>query len=261
MESDVAMEVAGTIRENLKKSLSGLRVSSPLDAQKKVEAALQSAILGVLSDKVFDFDRFILEAKKPAVIMFVGVNGTGKTTVVARLAHRLRENGYSSVVAASDTFRAGAIEQLEKHADNLAIKIVRHEAGGDPAAVAYDAIEHAKSRSKDVVLIDTAGRMQTNTNLMDEMKKIKRVSKPDLVVFVGDALAGNDAVEQARKFDAAVGIGCVMLTKVDTDSKGGAAISIAHAVGKPVAFLGVGQDYKDLIPFDPQWLVGRIFEN
>ncbi|HWH07881.1 MAG TPA: hypothetical protein VNX21_01690, partial [Candidatus Thermoplasmatota archaeon] len=132
--------------------------------------------------------------------------------------------------------------------------------GGDPAAVAYDAVEHAKARKKDVVLLDTAGRMQTNTNLMDEMKKIKRVAKPDLIVFVGDSLAGNDAVEQAQKFNEAVGIDAVILTKVDTDAKGGAALSIAKAVGRPILFLGVGQEYGDIVPYDPQWMVDRIFE-
>jgi fused signal recognition particle receptor len=163
-------------------------------------------------------------------------------------------------MAAGDTFRAGAIAQLEKHADKLGVKLIKHDSGADPAAVAYDAIEHAKGRMKDVVLLDTAGRMQTNSNLMDEMKKIKRVAKPDLVVFVGDALAGNDAVEQAVQFDKAVNIDAVILTKVDTDAKGGAALSIAKAVGKPVLFLGVGQEYGDVVPYDPQWMVDRIFE-
>ncbi|MCA1813367.1 MAG: signal recognition particle-docking protein FtsY, partial [Halobacteriales archaeon] len=202
---------------------------------------------------------FVLDAKKPVKVMFVGVNGTGKTTTIARLAHRLKQNGYTSVLAAGDTFRAGAIEQISLHSDRLGLTIVKHNAGADPAAVAHDAIQHALSRRKDVVLIDTAGRMQTNLNLMAEMKKIHRVAKPDLVIFVGDALAGNDAVEQAKKFDEAIGIDAAILTKVDTDSKGGAALSIAHAVGKPILFLGVGQDYDDLIPFDPDWVVARIF--
>ena len=257
LEADVALPVVETIKEGFKKRLATVDPGGNL--QRAVEEALKETLLELLSKQTFDFDQFVLEHEKPVVLMFVGVNGTGKTTQIAKVAQRLRGNGYSSVLAAGDTFRAGAIEQIEKHSERLNMKVVKHVAGADPAAVAYDAIQHAKSRKKDVVLIDTAGRMQTNLNLMDEMKKIKRVAKPHLVVFVGDALAGNDAVEQARKFDEAVGIGCVFLTKVDTDAKGGAALSIANAVGKPVAFLGVGQEYEDLIPFDPAWVVDRIF--
>ena len=164
------------------------------------------------------------------------------------------------MISASDTFRAGAIEQLEKHANKLGIKLIKDKAGSDPAAIAFDSIEHAKARHKEVVLIDTAGRMQTNTNLMDEMKKIKRVSKPDMIIFVGDSLAGNDVVEQAIQFDKVVGIDAAILTKLDADAKGGAALSIAYAVGKPILFFSVGQRYGDLVPFNPEWLVDRIFE-
>ena len=196
---------------------------------------------------------------KPVVLMFVGVNGTGKTTAIARIAHRYKQKGYSLVLAAGDTFRAGAIEQLTIHSERLGIKIIKHKAGSDPAAVAYDAVEHAKARYKDIVLIDTAGRMQTNVNLMDEMKKIQRIARPHQVVFVGDSLAGNDAVEQARKFEEAVGIDFAILTKIDADAKGGAALSIAHAVGKPIAFVGTGQGYNDLEVFDPDWMVDRLF--
>jgi fused signal recognition particle receptor len=165
----------------------------------------------------------------------------------------------SCVIAAADTFRAGAIEQLERHSEKLKVKLIKHQAGADPAAVAFDAIEHAKARRKDVVLVDTAGRMHSNINLMDEMKKIKRVAPPHMIIFVGDALSGNDTVIQARKFDETVGIDCAILTKIDADAKGGAALSIAHAVGKPIAFIGVGQEYDDLISFNPKWMVERLF--
>ena len=195
----------------------------------------------------------------PLVVAFVGVNGTGKTTAIARLAHWLQAQGRSVVLAAADTFRAGAIEQLEVHANKLGCKFIAHQAGGDPAAVAFDAVAHAKAKHRDVVLIDTAGRMQTNTNLMDEMAKIQRVAKPDLIMFVGDALAGNDAIEQARQFHATVGSDAVILTKLDVDAKGGAALSIASAIGRPIAFVGIGQDYEDLMPFDAAWVVERIF--
>jgi fused signal recognition particle receptor len=263
LESDVALPVVEEIKETLKKNLLDVRVASPDDVPAAVEQALRDALLKALSVEPIDFDSWVLEktmAKKPVVVMFVGVNGTGKTTSIGRIAYRLKENGYTSVMAAGDTFRAGAITQLEKHAEKVGVTLIKTQSGGDPAAVAFDAIEHAKGRMKDVVLLDTAGRMQTNTNLMDEMKKIKRVAKPDLIVFVGDSLAGNDAIEQATQFDKAVGIDAVILTKVDTDAKGGAALSIAKAVGKPILFLGVGQEYGDIVPYDPQWMVDRIFE-
>jgi len=191
--------------------------------------------------------------------MFLGINGTGKTTAIAKLTKRLQGQGLSVVLSASDTFRAGAIEQITIHADRLGSKVIKHQAGGDPAAVAYDALEHAKARKRDVVLVDTAGRMQTNANLMDEMKKIKRVVKPHLTVFVGDSLAGNDAIEQARTFEKEIGIDAVILTKIDADAKGGAALSIAHSIKKPIAFLCNGQGYDDIIKFDSQWMVDRLF--
>jgi fused signal recognition particle receptor len=164
----------------------------------------------------------------------VGVNGTGKTTTIAKIARLLQRHGKSCVIAASDTFRAGAIEQLEKHASRLGVRVIKHARGSDPAAVAYDAVEHARARGKDVVLIDTAGRMETNVNLMDEMRKIARVARPDLVVYVGDALTGNAALEQAVRFHEATPIDGVILTKMDADAKGGSVISICHAIGRPV---------------------------
>ncbi len=213
----------------------------------------------VLADQRFSLSERIKAKEPPFVIMFVGINGTGKTTVIAKLTSRLQKHGLSCVLAAADTFRAGAIEQLTLHSEKLGCRIIKHQAGGDPAAVAYDAVEHAKARKKDVVLIDTAGRMQTNTNLMDEMKKIRRVAKPDLVVFVGDSLAGSDAVEQAKRFDAAVGIDGVVLTKIDADAKGGAALSIAKTIGKPIIYVSYGQEYDEFMRFDADWMVARIF--
>jgi len=259
LESDVALPVADEIKEELKRELVGRRIRRDVDLEDFVEEALREAIRKVLAVEPVDLDAYVESHPKPVVLMFVGVNGTGKTTTIARIAHRLKKRGLSVVLAAGDTFRAGAIEQVEVHGERLGLKVIKHQAGADPAAVAYDAVEHARARSKDVVLIDTAGRMQTNINLMDEMKKIKRIARPDLVIFVGDALAGNDAVEQARAFEAAVGIDMAILTKIDADAKGGAALSIAHAVGRPIAFVGVGQGYDDLQTFDPDWMVDRLF--
>ncbi len=261
LEADVAADVAHELRDHMEKRLPHVRVKDKHEVPIAIESELKTAIRNVLEGGSFAFDDWVLTNtdKAPLSVMFVGVNGTGKTTTIARIAHRMKELGFGIALAAGDTYRAGAIEQLEKHGDNLGLRVIKHEAGADPAAISYDAIEHAKARRKELVLIDTAGRMQTDSNLMEEVKKIDRVADPDLTVFVGDSLAGNDAIDQARKFDEAVGVDCCVLTKVDTDAKGGAALSIARAVGKPVAFLGVGQEYDDLIPFDPDWLIERIF--
>ena len=258
IEADVAVDVIEKIKEDLKKELVGKKVKLRADIGKIVEDTLKKSLRDVLSQN-FDFDEFARNCEKPCVIMFLGVNGTGKTTVIAKLAKYLMDRGYSVVIAASDTFRAGAIEQISIHGENLGVKVIKHQAGGDPAAVAYDAIEHAKAKHRDFVLIDTAGRMQTNRNLMDEMKKIKRVAKPHLTIFVGDSLAGNDAIEQAKTFDQEVGVDAVILTKIDADAKGGAAISIAYEIDKPIIFLGTGQNYEDLMKFDVDWFINRIF--
>jgi len=260
MEADVAMPVADEIKEHVRLNLTGKKYSRDRSLEEVVEISVRDAIRSVLKLNEFDFDGWIETREKPAVIMFIGINGTGKTTAIAKIADRLIKNGKTVVLAAGDTFRAGAIEQLTIHADNLGCKIVKHSADSDPAAVAFDAIEHAKAKRRDAVLIDTAGRMQTNNNLLDEMKKIVRVAKPDLKIFVGDSLAGNDATIQASKFDEAVGIDAVILTKIDADSKGGAALSIAHTIGKPIAFVSDGQEYDRLIKFDADWMVSRLFD-
>lgn len=259
LEADVALPVVEEIKKSVRGDLLGKRVDKRYDLSTAVEMALKGSIEKVLKESEFDFDAFVASKQRPVIIMFVGINGTGKTTAIAKIAYRLQKAGMSSVLSASDTFRAGAIEQLSIHGERLNARVVKHKAGSDPAAVAFDAVEHAKARERDAVLIDTAGRMQTNVNLMDEMKKIKRVVKPDLIVFVGDALAGNDAVEQAKTFDAEVGIDAVILTKIDADAKGGAALSIAQAVHKPIAFVSTGQDYESLVKFEGKWMVDRLF--
>jgi len=260
MESDVAVEVIDALKAQLRTELLGKRVKRSADFQLAINQAIKSSLQKVLTTSTLDFDDYIEKHAKPVVLMFVGVNGTGKTTAIAKIAHRLMARKKTIVLAAGDTFRAGAIEQLTIHSEKLGVKIIKHQAGADSSAVAYDAIEHAKARFKDVVLIDTAGRMQTNTNLMDEMKKLKRIAQPDLVIFVGDSLAGNDAVEQASKFNEAVGIDAVILTKIDADAKGGAALSISHAVGKPIIFVSTGQEYDQIAVFDAKWMIDRIFE-
>jgi fused signal recognition particle receptor len=260
LESDVAYTVVEEIILGVRDNLVNKKYGRQYTLEQVVETAGKDSVKHVLKVNEFDFDGWFEKQQKPVVMMFVGINGTGKTTAIAKIAKRLKDDEKSVVIAACDTFRAGAIEQLSIHADRLGVKIVKQGQDADPSAVAFDAIEHAKSKGKDAVLLDTAGRMQTNNNLIDEMKKIARVSKPALKIFVGDALAGNDAIEQAKVFDAAIGIDAIILTKIDTDAKGGAALSIAHTIGKPIAFVSDGQGYDDIQVFDSQWMLERLFE-
>jgi fused signal recognition particle receptor len=258
LESDVAYSVIESIKKDIKEEIRHVPIERGKIGE-VVENVLKNAIIHVLKSGEIDFNDFIENSKKPVVIMFIGVNGSGKTLSIGKIATMLKKMGYSCVMAAGDTFRAGAIEQLSIHGDKVGVKVIKHGPGADPAAVAFDAIDHARAKHKDVVLLDTAGRVQTNINLMDEMAKIKRVAKPDMIIFVGDALSGNDAVEQAKRFNEVVGIDGVILTKVDTDAKGGSALSVAYTIGKPLLFVGTGQGYKDQIPFDPQWMIDNIF--
>lgn len=260
LESDVAVSVSEEIVSIVKNDLVGKKRRWRADTGSIVEEALRNGLLTVLDVDGVDFDEFVSHSLKPVTIIFTGINGTGKTTTIAKIAHRLNNLGYSVVLAAGDTYRAGAIEQIERHAENLGLKLIKHQQGADPAAVIYDAVEYARARHRDVVLADTAGRMHTNVNLMNQLKKIDRVIKADMVIFVDEAIAGNDAVERAIQFNSAMPISGSILTKVDADAKGGAAISIAHTIGKPILFLGIGQKYEDLEKFDPQWLVGKLLE-
>ena len=262
LEGDVAIDVANEVVESVKENLVGQNIKRSNDVEEYTYKALQKAIAKIINVDGKSMTEMLedkVKEGKPLVVMLVGINGTGKTTTIGKLANYYVKKGYTPVIAASDTFRAGAIEQVTHHADNVGVKIIKHQKGSDPAAVAYDAVEHANAQNKELVLIDTAGRMQTNTNLMDEMKKIKRIAKPDLVVFVGDALTGNDATEQARKFNEAIDIDGVILTKADADSKGGAALSIGYIIKKPILFLGMGQSYDDIKEYDADWMLEQIF--
>ncbi|MBQ9161076.1 MAG: signal recognition particle-docking protein FtsY [Methanobrevibacter sp.] len=262
LQGDVAMEVATEVVESVKESLVGKKIKRSNDITEYTFIALRDAVAEIIDIPGKSMTEMIEDKKaagEPLIVMFVGINGTGKTTTIGKLANYYLKKGYTPVIAASDTFRAGAIEQVTHHADNVGVKIIKHQKGSDPAAVAFDAVEHAKAQGKELVLIDTAGRMQTNTNLMDEMKKIKRVSKPDLVIFVGDALTGNDATEQAKKFNEAIDIDGVILTKADADSKGGASLSIGYVIQKPIMFLGVGQGYDDIKEYDAEWMLNQLF--
>lgn len=261
-ENDVAFPVADKICDELEKRLTGVQVKRLEDRKKIVEDNLRAVLLEVMQTKNnIDLLKLITskrEKKDPFAIMFVGINGTGKTTTIAKVAHFLHDKGYSVVLAGADTYRAGSIEQLEEHGRRLGMRVIKHTYGADPAAVAFDAISHAKAHGVNVVLIDTAGRMQTNQNLMNELIKVKRVVKPDLTIFTVDSLIGNDAVMQAEEFNAAVGIDATILTKVDADVKGGSSLSVTYVTQKPILFIGVGQSYKDLELFNPEKFVNMI---
>ena len=256
LENNVAVEVIEKIKQDLKKDLVDKLIPRK-NLQEQIIDSLRKSI-----ESLFDVEKIDLikeaKKKKPYIVAIIGINGSGKTTTLAKIVHLLKKNKLEPVVAACDTFRAAAIQQLEENTAKLGVKLIKQDYGSDPAAVAYDAIEHAKSRGKDVVLIDTAGRLHSDKNLMQELEKIIRISKPDLKIFVGESIAGNDVVEQVNYFNDKVGIDAIILSKADTDEKGGAAISVSYVSGKPIMFLGTGQGYDDLEEFDKKKLMKQI---
>ncbi|MCK4318355.1 signal recognition particle-docking protein FtsY [Candidatus Bathyarchaeota archaeon] len=263
--NDVSVEVAEKVCSELKERLLGEDVPRFGDKSKLIHDSLKASLESVMNGSgSMDLLKLVSEAKtrgEPFVVMFVGINGTGKTTTIAKMSRLLMDEGFTVVLASADTYRAGAIEQLEEHGRRLGVRVIRHRYGSDAAAVGFDAVEHAKAQGVDVVLIDTAGRMQTNRNLMDELQKMKRVVQPDLTIMILDSLIGNDATEQAMTFNEQVGFDAAVLTKVDADAKGGSSLSVSYLTGKPVIYVGVGQEYKDLQPFDVEWFAERLLEN
>jgi fused signal recognition particle receptor len=267
MENDVAHEIVDEMTSKIKTEILDLKRERNENSDEVITTKLYSFLheLFLSTNTKTDIIQSILEKKKskagPYSIIFLGINGTGKTTTIAKFCKLLRDRGISVVLAAADTHRAGAIEQITHHGNNLNVKVISQRYGADPSAVARDALEHAKKNYIDVVLIDTAGRMQTSKNLMEEVSKIIRVTKPDMKIFVGDSLAGNDTVNQAREFFQYTKYDGSILTKSDADSKGGAAISIAYLTHKPILYLGIGQGYGDLEEFDHDRFLDSIFKD
>ena len=264
IENDVAVPVADYICGEMEKRLEGVQVKRLEDRKEIVKTNLHEVLLEILTTReeisLLENVERKRKTKEPYSILFVGINGTGKTTSIAKVAKFLMKKGYSVVLACSDTYRAGSIEQLEEHAKRLGVRMIKHKYGADPAAVAYDAISHGKARGINVVLIDTAGRIQTDRNLMGELGKIKRVIDPDVTILTVDALTGNDAVLQAEEFHKTVGIDGTILTKVDADVKGGAALSVTYVTRKPIVFIGTGQTYEDLQDFNPERFTQMILK-
>lgn len=258
LENNVAFEVIEKIKNDLRNELVNTKVIRG-QIEDVIESTLKRSIEELFDVEQIDLLQEIKNKKdKPFVIVFVGINGTGKTTTIAKIVNLFKKNKLTCCIAASDTFRAAAIQQLEEHANNLNVRMIKHDYGSDPAAVAFDAVHYAKAHDLDVVLVDTAGRLHSNVNLMDELKKIIRVVKPDMKIFIGDSLTGNDCVEQSTEFNNAVSIDAIILAKADADEKGGAALSVSYMTKKPIIYLGVGQGYDDLEDFDKTKLLERI---
>ncbi len=256
LENNVALEVVDKIKENLLKDLEGIEVKKG-----EIEKTIAETLKKSISDALLDSPNLIKEIKEKEgvyTIVFFGINGSGKTTSIAKLASKLQKEKISCVFAAADTFRAAAIQQLEKHGENLKIPVIKQDYGSDPAAVAFDAKRYAEKNKIKCVLIDTAGRMYTKDNLIKQMEKIIRVSQPDKKIFVGESITGNDMVEQAKTFNEAVEIDGIILSKADVDEKGGTALSISQVTGKPIYFLGVGQNYEDLQEFKKETILKNL---
>jgi len=257
LENNVAYEVAEVIIFKLKQKIVGKEILRK-ELENEIRDSLRDTIEGVLLNPFNIIDKVLEKGEKPYTIMFCGINGTGKTTTIAKIANMLKEKHLTCVIAAGDTFRAASIEQIKQHGDNLGIKVIAHDYGSDPASVGFDAVSYAKKNSIDVVLIDTAGRMHTEKNLLKEIEKISRVCKPDLKIFVGEAITGNDSIEQIRAFDTAIGIDAIILSKADTDEKGGTSLSVGHVTRKPILYLGTGQRYTDLELFDKRKFTEKL---
>ncbi len=260
IQSDVALSVAEAICDDLREKLSGQEVKRT-KVKDIIKESFRYTVKDMLSQDTPDLVEEVKEEEGATLVLFLGFNGSGKTSTLVKFASMLKNEGMDPVLAAGDTYRAASIEQLEKHGEELDLKVIKHDYGSDAAAVIYDAVEHAKSGGKDAVLADTAGRSHSNANLMDELKKICSVNDPDRKILVIDSLTGNDAVDQAVKFEEAVGIDGVILTKMDVNEKGGASLSVASSVDKPIFYIGVGQEYDDLERFDAEEISKRILSD
>jgi len=250
LENNVALEVTEKIIQELKEKIINKEFN-----KKEIEIEIKNALKEIINNILIEPFNLIKEIKSknsPYIILFCGINGTGKTTTIAKIAHLLKENNLTSVLSASDTFRAASIEQLKEHSEKLNVKIISHTYQSDPAAVGFDAISYAKKNKINVVLIDTAGRMHTNKNLMKEIEKISKVCSPDKKIFIGESITGNDSIEQIKEFDKSIKIDGIILSKADIDEKGGTALSLGYITKKPILFLGTGQEYKDISPFDKE---------
>ncbi len=266
LESDVSYETTEAFLESLKANLKQTKVDSR-NINKELVELVRKSLFDILSKSGngINVTNFVKEklnsGNGPVKILFLGPNGTGKTTTMAKIAHKFKQEGISSVLSASDTFRAAAIEQTEHHANKVGVPVIKSKYGADPASIAFDAVAYAKAHNIQTVLIDSAGRQETNKNLINEMQKMIRVAKPDLIIFVGESIAGNQLSEQIKEFGKFLKIDGIILTKLDADVKGGNAISIAYTTGIPLLYFGTGESYEALVPYTPEFIVDAIMPN
>ncbi len=260
LENNVAFPVAEKIISELKS-----KIVNQEFLKKEVEGQIKDSLKDIIEDiliEPFDLVEMIKKKnekeKNPYVILFCGINGSGKTTTIAKVAENLKSRGVSVILAAGDTFRAASIEQLKMHGEKIGVNVISHDYGSDPASVGFDTIKYAKKNFIECVLIDTAGRMHTAKNLLREMEKIVRVCEPDLKIFVGESITGNDAIEQASSFNSTIGIDAIVLTKADIDEKGGTSLSVGYVVKKPILYLGTGQNYGEIEVFDKKKFIERL---
>lgn len=257
LEADVEQDTAAEICAEIKKELAGKKIATGKQLNELVKEEIKKILQKMMGVEKIDLNSR-MQKKKPFVMLFLGPNGAGKTTTIAKLTFLLQSRGKSVIWAAADTFRAASIEQLEKHSEKLKVRVIKHNYGADPAAVAFDAVKAAEAGKIDVVLIDSAGRQETNRNLMEELKKIVRVAKPDLKIYVGESFTGQALLQQASEFNEALGLDGFVLTKIDCDVKGGTTISLLYKLKKPILFVGTGQEYRDLQEFDSEFVLGKI---
>lgn len=258
ISADVDRDVAEYIVEETKKRIDGQKVGMISSKKEFIQDQLKRSVSDVLCDAQADFDTVVKEADKPFTLLFTGVNGVGKTTTIAKLAQRYTQIGYSVVVASGDTYRAGANEQLKNHCKKIDIPVISHERGGDPTAVAYDAVEHAEANNIDIVLIDTAGRLHTSEDLMKQLEKMNRVVDPERTILVDSSTAGQDALMRAKEFNESLDLDGLVLTKTDAVGSGGALLSIPYSIGLPILYIGTGERYEDLQQLDPDEIVETL---
>lgn len=265
VQSDVNYSVAEKIVDSIRRNIVGAKISSD-DLENGINSILKNSIMEILNrnpgvDVLEGARGKIARGEKPYKILFIGPNGAGKTTTIGKMARMFLTNNMSCVLSASDTFRAAAIEQTAYHANKLGVSVIKGIYGADPSSIAFDAVAYARAKGIDVVLIDSAGRQETNKNLIEEVKKMHRIAKPDLTVFVGESIAGNALLDQVRTFDQSVKLDGIILTKLDCDAKGGNSLSILSETTIPVLFFGVGEAYNALIPYRPELIIENIFSS
>ncbi len=256
LEADVEQNTAEKICEEIKKNFVGKKFAKK-DLNDFLKTEIKKILKNLMQTEKIDFLKKVSE-KKPFVVLMLGPNGAGKTTTIAKLASFLQKNNKTVLLAAADTFRAASIEQLEKHASNLNVKVIKQNYGSDPTAVAFDSVSAAKAKGIDVVLIDSAGRQETNKNLLGELQKIVRVIKPDLKLYVGESYSGQALLQQASEFDKQLNLDGFILTKLDVDPKGGTTISLLYNLKKPILFIGTGQEYFHLEEFNLEKILEKI---